>query len=339
MIAMSLRCLALLAFTLAAPAVASKTTTLKIATIAPDGTGWMLAMREGAKEIASRTDGRVKFRFYPGGIMGNDKSVLRKLRIGQLHGGAITGGGLALIDPNTLVYSLPFTFRSEEEIDYARAHMDPVLIESLKDAGFITLGFVEGGFAYLMSVAPVHGMEDLRGRKVWIPEGDDVNRAVFEDMNISPIPLPLPDVLTGLQTGLIDTVGASAIGAIALQWHTRVKYVTDTPLIYLHGALLVDRRAFSKLAAKDQAVVRGVMAEVATRLKRETRLDDKKARRALQNQGITFVTPSREADMKLHESVAGTADRLAKEGVVPLPLLEQLRVHLDHYRRTAGAAP
>lgn len=335
---MTLRCIALLALVLTTPAVASKTTTLKIATIAPDGTGWMQEMREGAKKVTERTDGRVKFRFYPGGVMGNDKSVLRKLKIGQLHGGAITGGGLALIDPNIQVYSMPFIFRSEDEIDYARERMDPLLIESLKDAGFVTLGFVEGGFAYLMSGQPVRGMEDLPGKKVWIPEGDRVNRGVFEDMGISPIPLPLPDVLTGLQTGLVDTVGASAIGAIALQWHTRVKYVTDIPLIYLHGALLVDRRAFSRLDAKDQVVVREVMAEIATRLKHETRLDDKKARQALKDQGITFLKMSPEATTNLRRSVAATADRMAREGVVPLPLLEQLRAHLDEYRRTIGAA-
>ncbi len=336
---MCLRCFAVLVWILAAPASASHTTTFKIATIAPDGTGWMLEMREGAKRITRRTDNRVKFRFYPGGVMGNDKSVLRKLRIGQLHGGAITGGGLALIDPNTLIYSLPFTFRSEGEVDYARAHMDPVLIESLEEAGFVTLGFVEGGFAYLMSNAPLHGMEDLQGKKVWIPEGDRISRAVFEDMNISPIPLPLPDVLTGLQTGLIDTVGASAIGAIALQWHTRIKYVTDTPLIYLYGALLIDRRAFLKLDAKDQTVVREVMSEIAARLKSQTREDDRKATQALKNQGITFVTPSQEAVMSLHRSVARTANHLAEDGVVPLHLLEELRAHLNDYRRTAGATP
>jgi TRAP-type C4-dicarboxylate transport system substrate-binding protein len=336
---MCLRGLAVLAWILTAPAFASHTITLKIATIAPDGTSWMLEMRDGAERIARRTNNRVKFRFYPGGVMGNDKSVLRKLRIGQLHGGAITGTGLALIAPTTMIYGLPFTFRSEGEIDYARARMDPVLIDSLEHAGFVTLGFVEGGFAYLMSSAPLRGMEDLRGRKVWIPEGDRISRAAFEALNVSPIPLPLPDVLTGLQTGLIDTVGASAIGAIALQWHTRVKYLTDTPLVYLYGALLVDRRAFSKLDAKHQIVVREVMSVIATRLNRQTREDEEKARQTLQDQGITFVTPSREAVMRLHRSVARTTDRLAEEGVVPRRLLERLRAHLDDYRHTAGATP
>ena len=336
---MLMRRLTVLAWLLAVPASASQAVTLKIATIAPDGTSWMLEMRKGAETIAKRTEKRVKFRFYPGGVMGNDKSVLRKLRIGQLHGGAIAGSGLALIDPSTMIYSLPFTFRTEGEIDYARAHLDPVIIDRLEDAGFITLGFVDGGFAYLMSSAALRRVEDLQGRKVWIPEGDHISRSVFEDLNVSPIPLALPDVLTGLQTGLIDTVGASPIGAIALQWHTRVKYLTDTPLVYLYGALLVDRRAFSKIDAQDQIVVREVMSEVATQLNRQTRDDSEKVRQTLQNQGITFVTPSQEAVLSLHKTVARTVDRLAREGAIPSQLLESLRVHLNDYRLTAGATP
>jgi TRAP-type C4-dicarboxylate transport system substrate-binding protein len=336
---MLFRYLAFIAWILTAPVSASAATTLKIATIAPDGTGWMLEMRNGAEEIARRTDNRVRFRFYPGGIMGNDKSVLRKIRIGQLHGGAISGSGLALIDTNMMIYSLPFTFRSEAEIDYVRARMDPVLTESLNNAGFVALGFVEGGFAYLMSSEPVRGIPDLQGRKVWVPEGDLISRAVFEDMHISPVPLPLPDTLTGLQTGLLDTVAASPVGAIALQWHTRVKYVTDTPLVYLFGALLIDRRAFTKIDKNDQIVVREVMSGVATILGRQSREDDVKARQALKNQGITFVKPLRESVMELHESVAGTTDRLAGEGDLPLQLVETLRTHLDDYRRTAGVAP
>ena len=115
-------------------------TTFKIASLAPDGTSWMNEMRTGAEEITKRTDGRVKFRFYPGGIMGNDKSVLRKMRVGQLHGGALTGGGVAIIYPEAQVYSIPFVFNNYAEVDHAREQMDPVLIAGLKEKGFISFG-------------------------------------------------------------------------------------------------------------------------------------------------------------------------------------------------------
>src|SRR5512139_2770804 len=120
----------------------------KIATIAPDGTHWMEEMRKGADEIEKQTQGRVQFRFYPGGVMGDDNTVLRKIRIGQLQGGAITGGGLSEIYPDTQIYSIPFTFSSYAEVDYVRKRVDPLLIAGLKEKGFISFGISEGGFAY-----------------------------------------------------------------------------------------------------------------------------------------------------------------------------------------------
>ena len=97
----------------------SRALDIKIATLAPDGTLWMQEMRKGAEEIARRTDGRVVFKFYPGGSMGSDRNVLRKIRAGQLHGGMLTGGALSDIYTDAQLYGLPFLFRSYEELDYA----------------------------------------------------------------------------------------------------------------------------------------------------------------------------------------------------------------------------
>ena len=200
---------------------------IKIATISPDGTFWMQEMRAGAKEIKKKTQGRVVIKFYPGGVMGNDGNVLRKIRIGQLQGGAVTAGSLAGIYPDIDVYGLPYLFSSYEQVDFVRSRMDDILIGGLKKKGFTGFGLAEGGFSYMMSDDPLHTVEDVRNQKIWIPSGSQVGEAVFGSANIAPVTLPLSDVLTGLQTGLIDTVITSPIGAIALQWHTRVKYVVD----------------------------------------------------------------------------------------------------------------
>jgi TRAP-type C4-dicarboxylate transport system substrate-binding protein len=127
---------------------------LKIATIAPDGSFWMTEVRKGADEIATRTSSRVTFRLYPGGTMGNDQAVLRKMRIGQLHGGAILAGSLAAIDPDVQIYSLPLVFRSYDEVDYVRQRMDQQVVGRLAAQGYVSFGMIEGGFAYLMSQNP-----------------------------------------------------------------------------------------------------------------------------------------------------------------------------------------
>jgi TRAP-type C4-dicarboxylate transport system substrate-binding protein len=310
-------------------------TTFKIASIAPDGTSWMNELRKGAKEIETITEGRVKFRFYPGGIMGNDKSVLRKIRVGQLHGGAITGGGLAEIYPEAQVYTIPFLFRNYAEVDAIRAQFDPELLAGLKKKGYISFGISEGGFAYLLSTSPIAGIDDLNGQKVWVPEGDEISRAAFEASNVSPISLPLTDVLTGLQTGLVDTVAGSAIGAIALQWHTRVKYLTDAPLAYLYGTMVLKRKAFEKLSAADQKVVNEVMSAVFKRLNKQNRKDDAGAIQALRDQGIEFIKPSEKETARWQRSVNIAMEKLLQQGIFDPAILKRIESELTAQRKTA----
>ncbi|MGM0595312.1 MAG: TRAP transporter substrate-binding protein DctP [Pseudomonadota bacterium] len=315
---------------------AGHTTTFKIATSAPDGSSWMEAMRDGAETISERSDGRVKFRFYPGGIMGNDKSVLRKLRVGQLHGGALTGGGLADIVPEAQIYSLPFLFRDHAEVDHVRATIDPLLLERLEKNGYVSFGISEGGFAYLMSSEPISASDDLQGNKVWVPEGDAISRSAFEATGVSPVSLPLTDVLTGLQTGLIDTVAATPVGAIALQWHTRVKHLTNTPLMYIHGALVLKRRTFERLNPADQTLVREVMGEVFERLNHQTREDNREALEALRGQGIGFVESSPEEIAQWRQVVGKAMQRLIREGLFDSALYDQVQELLKNYRSEAA---
>ncbi len=306
--------------------------TFKIATVAPDGTAWMNELKKGADEIKKRTEERVKFRFYPGGVMGNDKSVLRKIRIGQLHGGAITGGGLQYIDPDSQIYSLPLAFRSHEEVDYVRSRMDKVVIEGLYKNGFVSFGLGEGGFAYLMSGLPLGDIDNIKRQKVWVPDDDKIARAAFEAIGVSPITLPLTDVLTGLQTGMIDTVAASAMGAIALQWHTKIKYIDQTPLAYLYGTLIIQRKEFEKLSQEDQQIVREVMTEVFNRLDSINREDNEKAYQALKNQGIEFIETSPESKTMWTSSVEQANENLIQSGVISKEITEVLHGYLDEFR-------
>lgn len=265
--------------------------TLKIATVAPDGTAWMKNMRAAAKEISENTAGRVKFKFYPGGVMGNDKSVMKKIRLGQLQGGALTGGSLAVTYPDMQIYSLPMVFNNYDEIDYVRPIIDPLLKQGMKKKGFTILGISEGGFAYLMSNSTIKNIDDLKKHKVWIPEDDILNEALFRKMGVHPLTLSLADVYTGLQTGLIDTIGATTTGALAFQWHTRIRSVTDVPLLYLVGMLVIDNKRFSKIKAADQKIVIDIVQKTFAKMDKINREDNQKARQALLKMGTEFAQP------------------------------------------------
>jgi len=306
--------------------------TLKFATLAPAGTTWMKEMKTGAEQIKQRTGGRVKMKFYPGGVMGNDQSVHRKIRIGQLHGGAFTQGGMAQAYPGIQVLGLPMFFRSLEEVDYVRQRVDAVLKREMEATGFVLLGISEGGFARILSKQPMQDLESLRNSRVWVPEGDQVGLTVFRGLGITPISLPIADVFTGLQTGLIETVPVNPTSAIAFQWHSSTSYMTDIPINLLIGLLVIRKSIFDKLSAEDQAVMREEMGVVFKRLDQLNRIDNEAAKAALQQQGITFVMPKPGEIERWREISNQSVDDMVESGVMPGSLVEQVRGHLKSFR-------
>lgn len=312
--------------------------TLKIATVAPEGSGWMREMRAAAAAIEERSAGRVRLKFYPGGVMGNDKTVLRKIRAGQLHGGAFTSGSLASVYPDLELYGIPLLFRSYDEADYVRARMDGGMIAGLEEVGLVALAINDQGFAYLMTQTPAREVADLERTKVWIQEGDAMSLTAFESAGVSPVQLSLADVYTALQTGLVDTVAAPLMGAIALQWHTKVRYVTDVPLSYLTGTLVVDARTFRALSAEDQQIVGQVVRESAARLDAEARKGEAGARKALESQGIEFVAPTTPEEVeRWHALARGAMAELRKEGIYSEPIIDEIERHLADYRSASGS--
>jgi len=309
---------------------------IKVASIAPDGSSWMRAMRDGAERIRSATDGRVSIKFYPGGVMGDDAQILRRIRVGQLHGGAFTAGGLADRYPGLSLYGIPLLFRSLDEVDHIRAMLDPELIAGLEAAGFVSFGFIEGGFAQLMSNTPTRSVDDMRRRKVWIPSGDDISMLALQAVGLSPVALPVTDVLTGLQTGLLDVVASSPVVALVLQWHTKVKYVTDLPIAYSMGIFAIDARTFDRMSAADQQIVRSVMGEVVKGLDAAARTDNERALQAMYDIGIEPVTVDTSNLDAWRAAVEDIYPRLRGREDIDSALLDRLLGILREYRAGGG---
>jgi TRAP-type C4-dicarboxylate transport system substrate-binding protein len=311
--------------------------TLKIATIAPEGSAWMKEMRAGATEIQERTEGRVQIKFYGGGVMGNSSKVLGKIRIGNLHGGAFTPSALQKIYPDISLYGLPLTFESVEEVAYVRARLDKIIQDGLEKAGYVNFGFASGGFAVIMSNNPVKGLGDLKGKRVWVPEGDTISYSTMQALSLSPVTLPLTDVLTGLQTGLIDIVAMSPVGALVLQWHTKVKFITDMPLVYTMGFMAIDKRAFKKIDVADQQIVREVMTRTYADLDEVSLSDNVEAMQALLNTGIKRVelNPEEAAEIR---SILGRSNRdMAEQGDYSLDLYTEMLQFVEEYREGIAA--
>ena len=312
----------------------SHAATFKVATLSPDGSFWMKTMREAGKEVEAATDNRVKFKWYPGGVMGDDKAVLRKMRVGQLQGAALPMGELLSFYPDSQAYGIPFLFNSYEEVDYVRSQLDDSLIAGFAEGGMEVLGIAEGGFGYFLTAEPVRVPADLQQQKVWVPQNDVVSARLAQSIGVTPIPLTLPDVLPGLQTGLVNTVAVSPMGAIVLQWHTRVAHITDIPLMYFCGVISLTGKSFNKLSADDQAVVKAVFGRAFKLIDERNRMDNVKAFEALTNQGVeTVVLTDAERDAWLAMQAPGE-QMMQSEGQLSTEALERIKGLVEAFRQS-----
>lgn len=279
---------------------AAPTYLFKVASVAPQGSIWAQRFQAFVKEVATRTNGEVDFRVYFGGVMGDDRAMHRKMQVGQLHGGGFTMTGIGAVVPDFRVMGIPFLFRSYEEVDLVRHGLDAAFKKAFADKGMEFLAFTEVGFVYAMSTTPVTTLAQFQRGKCWVPEGDPVSAAFLQAIGVSPIPLTIPDVLTSLQTGMIDTVFNALYGSIALQWFTRARFVTDIPFGYAYGAFLLDRRKFAALPDEYAAIVRQAARHHFEELLQDTRKSNEESRTILMQNKVSFVQPSQEtlADLK-----------------------------------------
>lgn len=307
---------------------------LKIATIVPEGAFELVQMRQAAHDIAKETQNRVKLKFYPGGVMGNDQAVIRKIRFKQLQGGLVSSGSLASFDRNGQVYCLPFIFRSFAEVDYVRKRMDTVIINGYRKAGFTIFGLAEGGFAHILSQQPIRTVADLRQQKVWAPEKDLAAITAIQAYDIRPIPLAIADVRTGLQTGLINTVAIPPAYSIILQWHTQVQYITDLPLLYTYGIMAIDNKVFDHLKPEDQQVMTKIISAAFSRIDRHNRQQNTKALQTLKDLGLTFIHPNNQAIALWKEKAATVANNLIASGEMSKDIVDKLQKYLAEFRAT-----
>jgi TRAP-type C4-dicarboxylate transport system substrate-binding protein len=325
-------CALVLTSSLALHAAPAHAAVLKIATLSPDGSGWMNEMRGAAKEIAEATAGRVTLKLYPGGVMGDDKAVLRKIRLGQLQGAALTGGSLTGSFTDVQLYNLPMIFEDLGEVDYVRSRMDAYIIDGLAANGYTALGIAEVGFAYAMSNVAETSVESARRQKVWVPDGDPGSVRTAEAFGIAPVPLTIADVLAGLQTGLINAVAMPPVGAVALQWHTQLRYLVDLPLMYVYGTFVLSNKSFEALDEADRKVVSEVLGRRLTAVDRMNRADHEAAFSALTKQGIEVLHPSPEETAVWRQSAAAAVERLVAESVVSRDAYDRMMALLAEYR-------
>ncbi len=264
--------------------------TLKIGVLAPEGTNWAKNMKKMAKEVRKATDKKVKFKFYFGGSQGDEHDVLRKIRVGQLHGGFFTGKTLGDINGDVRVMEIPFNFEGNREKAWSTLNkLSPYFNEKLKKNEFVNLGFIEIGMVYFVSQKETASLDAMKGIKIWSWEGDKLVSTMIQELNLVSVPLALPDVLSSLSTGIIEAAYAPPMGMLALQWNTKIKYIVDFPIAYSVGAFLLHEKAWKKIKPEHRKVVAEISKKYIDNVSNANIADNQAALKAMKDAGIKFI--------------------------------------------------
>jgi len=311
---------------------AEKTFLIKIGTLAPEGSSWVKAFNTINAEVMKKTGNTVQFKIYAGGVLGDEMDMLRKLKIGQIQGVAVTSAGLSTFFREMDVLQVPFLFQNYEEVDAISKKIDPFFRKGLEDNGYVLLGWSEAGFVYLMSTAPIASVADLRKHKVWIWEDSPMSKAIFDEAGVKAIPLTIPDVLVGLQTGLVEVVYAPPTGAISLQWFTKIKYLTDVPLIYLAGGVIVKKDIFKQIPQPSQNFILESFEQRQDQLKTVTRNENRDAMKVMVKNGVKIITPSKD-QIEEYKRLSNRAMGHISGQTFSKKVLDEVTSLLESYRR------
>jgi TRAP-type C4-dicarboxylate transport system substrate-binding protein len=304
---------------------------LKLATLAPENSSLTQIFNEMNEEVIRSTGGKVGFKMFAGSVMGDEEDVLRKLRANVLQGAAFTSTALTDINPDLRTFLIPFIFNNTQEVDFVLEKLDQKLRSRFEEKGYVVLGWPELGFIYFLSTTPVAGMEDLKGKRVWAKANAPMSQALIDRVGVATVAVSVPDVLMGLQTNLVDVVYNSPYYALATQWSSQVKYITDLPLTYIGGALLIDKKAFGKIPQPMQQKVREVCAKHVRRLVERTRKDNAEAMELILKRGVKKVSPSPE-QTQAFKNLSDAAMKDIDPKLLPPQTTNEVRRLLEEYR-------
>ncbi len=309
--------------------------TIKFASIAPEGSTWMNVMKEYDAAVRKESGGRLGFRMYPSMTQGDEKTVIRKIAIGQLQAAGFTGVGLGEIAPKVRILDTPFLIRTSAEADNLYKVFDQEFQQAFEAGGYELLGWAEVGFVYVFSQTQIRTPQDIRALKMWVWEGDPVAETAFQALDLKPIPLSIDNVRTSLQTGLVNAFYTTPYACIALQWYTQAKYMVDFPLTCSSGAVMISKRYFDNLPKDLQEILTRNGRLYMKKLTDLGRKDNATALKELRKRGITF-TETNAKEVQEYVDAGIRARKMLVGRLYDEDFMKRVEKAVDDFRKQQG---
>lgn len=326
---------AMIILALAHVAWAKEDVMIKMATLAPQGSEWHQALQEMGAIWEKASGGRVAFRLYAGGVAGDDGDVVRKMRLGTLNAGLLSGTGLSDIDRSVLAIQLPMAYADYGELDCVREQMSPQIEKQLEAKGFVLLGWTDAGWAHFFTKIPVRTPEDMKHLKMFVWAGDDQYVEMWKKAGFNPVPLPSTEISTALQTGLVNAVTSTVQGVVLLQWYKQVEYMSDLKWAVFLGGIVVTKATWEKIPADVRPAIKEAALDACRRLSKFSRQSESRDIEVLKQQGVKVIPVDGAAIGRWRQLIDGVLPQIRGSYVPEKPLDAAIKTR-DQCRRQAG---
>lgn len=322
----------LLLFLLILLGVPARAQTIKLGTVAPEGSPWHAIARDMGEAWSKATGGKIQLRIYPGGVAGDDPDMIRKMRVGQLQAAMLTSQGLAQVVPDIQALQTPLLLTNYEELDYVKDRITPKLEPLFEAQGFTVLNWGEAGWVYFFTQKPVVRPEDLKPLKLFIWSGDDTAyMSAWKDAGYNPVPIPVTEILMGLQSGLINAFVAPPIAALSFQWFGLAKNMTDLKWISLVGATVISSKVWREFPEQTRKLLLDSARETSLRYKPEVRRLNESSIEVMKKHGLVVHQVPRDVFAQWEASARAGYPRLIGK-VVSTQMASEVERLRDEYR-------
>ncbi|MDO8836439.1 MAG: TRAP transporter substrate-binding protein DctP [Vicinamibacterales bacterium] len=331
----------ILAVTTVVPARAQAPITIKMATLVPENSGWFLVLKDVADKWNKASGGKVRVILYPGGRQGDDPDVVRKMNLGTLNAGVLTSVGVAEIDKSVYALSIPMAFDDYDELYGVLDKMRPSLEAKMAAKGYVVLNWADGGWVHFFSKSPVRTPDDAKKLKMFSWAGDPKTTEIWKSAGFDPRPAPSTELVTGLQTGLFELLGAPPQVAVITRYYETTKFMTDLKWGILLGATVIKKDVWERIPADLRPQLLQIAQDAGKKLQADIRASGERDVEAMKKAGLTVVPVDAKARLLWKQAAEATYPRVRGEVVPPEAFDEAIRLR-DEYRKqhpARAAAP
>jgi TRAP-type transport system periplasmic protein len=316
---------------------ATPQTVIKMGTLAPDGSPWHQTLQIMGEKWRKISNNQVKLVIYPGGVLGDEPDMVNKMRIGQIQAVALSGAGMSTIEPGVMALQIPMMFDSYEELDYVRDRVAPKLEKMIDGRGYLVLNWGDAGWVHFFTTKPVTHLNDMRGLKMFTWAGDNDTLELWKANGFRAVPLAATDILTGLQTGLIEAVPTTPLYALLNQSFGIAHNMTDVKWAPLVGATVISKKTWEALPAAERSDLLNAAREAGTSLRGNIRKMGDDAVATMQKRKLNVVHVDAATADEWRKEAEGVYPKLRGK-TVPADLFDEVKSLRDEYRAKSGGA-